>query len=158
MRHYESLLLARETGSIEDQLEANSSVSLVLARVSQLLRMVARSMGGEDPEPALPMTEGGSHNGRGYSGPSDVTDWALERECELVRLEKENEELRRMVDVLYSTSQLPSASNLPRQSPIVRSCSRQPSSPAFPGPRRPSRRGGSMDGSEVGPRVDSTLL
>ena len=69
-----------------------------------MLRAVIRLLNGEEPEPpaASPFQEGGSND----SGSSvlrvrpdiidemDQSEWALERECELARLEKENEELR----------------------------------------------------------------
>ncbi|TDL17834.1 hypothetical protein BD410DRAFT_793870 [Rickenella mellea] len=112
-RHYEAQLLARESRSMEDQLSANSALSVIVARVSQRLRKVIRSMNGETPSsgttPAsllLTDVDGGDFSVGGAGGgerepevwgATEDSDWALERECELERLAKENEELRRMI-------------------------------------------------------------
>ncbi|TDL17831.1 hypothetical protein BD410DRAFT_806974 [Rickenella mellea] len=46
-RHCEAQLLARESRAMEYQLSANSALSVIVARVSQRLRKVIRSMNGE---------------------------------------------------------------------------------------------------------------
>jgi len=41
----------------------------------------------------------GEEGAGGYAGTEGREDWALERECEIARLEKENEELRRLLEI-----------------------------------------------------------
>ena len=97
MRHYEKLLLSGESESLEKQLTSQTALSSCVEKVSRLLRLTLRSLGGEDPEalPAKDMDDSPfklSQNG-------DETDWALQREVEIVRLERENQELRHMLAV-----------------------------------------------------------
>lgn len=96
----------------------SSSQSESLARLAQYVRMTIRSLAGEDPESATnpsadlesfqissdsasasaPYPEG--YREGGYSGsPPPLEDWALEREIEITRLEKENEELRGLLGI-----------------------------------------------------------
>ncbi|KZT44411.1 hypothetical protein SISSUDRAFT_15202 [Sistotremastrum suecicum HHB10207 ss-3] len=100
-RHYERLVLSRETADLTQELANATNASLVMSRLSSSLRAALRLEGGEEPESEGPRSEDLLDEGRGYKGPDTETevDWALERECELVRLEKENEELRRMLGV-----------------------------------------------------------
>ena len=66
-RHYEALLLSRDTQNLDEGLLSNTMLSESLQRLAFFLRGLLES-----------------------------EDWALERECEISRLEKENEELRRL--------------------------------------------------------------
>jgi len=96
MRSYESMLLSSETTALSDQLAVDTSISVLIARCSHLLRTVLRLMGGEEPESSSTSPEDSGLNESRNTNPEmmDSLDWALERECELVRLQKENEELR----------------------------------------------------------------
>ncbi|CAL1712754.1 unnamed protein product [Somion occarium] len=124
IRDYERKLLIRETEELVKALECTSSQSLSLTRLGQTLRAMTRSLNGEEPE-YLPEdfdAEGASSNDPNHiasslslSLPSGVNslelnetevgqkekelaaaEWALERECELARLERENEHLRKL--------------------------------------------------------------
>ncbi|CAL1694291.1 unnamed protein product [Somion occarium] len=148
-RHYENLLLARETSSVQADLRSNASISSSLQRLAQNLRNLMRSMAGEDPEsssshqaqtlqqpslqvpdpqkdcspstyPPHPYPETQAHTDQ--PTPSDIrassssdgltqedesllsllssqSDWALEREAEIARLEAENEHLRSLLGI-----------------------------------------------------------
>jgi hypothetical protein len=86
------MLLSRETATITHELEETAKISVGLARISELLRSSLRSVGGEVP------AEGGTDDALFFEGMTpDV--WSLERECELVRLEKENEALRGLLEL-----------------------------------------------------------
>lgn len=53
-----------------------------------------------DVSELLSLLEGLDNNaGRGYNGADGREDWALERECEISRLERENDELRKMLGI-----------------------------------------------------------
>lgn len=86
------MLLSRETATIKHELEETGKISIGLARISELLRSSLRAIGGEVP------TEGGGDENPLLSGMT-VDVWSLERECELVRLEKENEALRGLLEL-----------------------------------------------------------
>ncbi|THH11022.1 hypothetical protein EW145_g947 [Phellinidium pouzarii] len=110
---YESLLVSSETAALSEQLTADTSVSFVFAQCSRRLRMVIRLLGGERPRtpspsltPPLSATKDvdddvprGTLETRCESELShpEAFDWALEREIELARLEKENAELRMLL-------------------------------------------------------------
>ncbi|KAF8519392.1 hypothetical protein BU17DRAFT_33409, partial [Hysterangium stoloniferum] len=79
-RHYESLLLSRETSLLSSDLAASTAYYYSLGRISELLRAALRAAGGELLED--------------------------ERESELARLEFENQELRRMLGILPPPSPL----------------------------------------------------
>jgi len=122
-RHYETLLLARESQSLTTDLTASENTSQAFQRLSKNLRGLFRSMAGEDPDdPGVisdfqHQVEDGAEtddsdtdlqtllqaldkeNTGGYIGTEGREDWALERECEIARLEKENEELRRLLGI-----------------------------------------------------------
>jgi hypothetical protein len=85
VRDYEAKLLVREEEAVTQDLATSTAVSQSLARLSHSLRHSLRSLGGEDAD--------------GDEEPSEGAIWALEREAELARLEKENEMLRRMLGV-----------------------------------------------------------
>ncbi|KAJ6623073.1 hypothetical protein B0H10DRAFT_1786993 [Mycena sp. CBHHK59/15] len=118
-RHYEALLLARETQNLSLDLVSGTDLARSLQRVSQLLRGMLRSMAGEDPEqpPHNDLDYDGGEgfvdptelealvhaldeNGApGYTGTEGREDWAFERECEIARLEQENAQLRRLLGI-----------------------------------------------------------
>ncbi|KAJ7043995.1 hypothetical protein C8F04DRAFT_1071248 [Mycena alexandri] len=126
-REYESQLLARQEDSDSHDLGSSTTVYESLGRISHVLRQLLRAQGGEPPEPEPePSPEGQSSEApkplhvdarepwttlaarEPWTAPSVTgADHALEREIELARLEKENEELRRMLGVAppqnYST-------------------------------------------------------
>ncbi|EIN12550.1 hypothetical protein PUNSTDRAFT_97325 [Punctularia strigosozonata HHB-11173 SS5] len=95
IREYEARLMDREDAELGAALGASAAVSQSVGRMSRLLRRALRAAQGED----------------GYYAPADVrarigeeewaeagvSEWALERECELARVERENEELRRLL-------------------------------------------------------------
>jgi hypothetical protein len=95
IREYEAQLLAREEEDATQDLASSTAISQSLARLSLSLRQFMRSIGGEDqiPEPSPHSSEEEQVDGTPNS------DWSLERECELARLEKENEVLKRMLGV-----------------------------------------------------------
>ncbi|TFK41994.1 hypothetical protein BDQ12DRAFT_720014 [Crucibulum laeve] len=123
-RHYETLLLTRDTQSMSTDLTANANTSQSLQRLALYLRGLLRSMSGENPEhdPHYQYNLDPDYDGSGfgitnleelqslvealdqkgaagYSGTEGREDWALERECEISRLERENDELRRLLGI-----------------------------------------------------------
>jgi len=98
IREYEAKLLAREEENSKRDLDTSTAISLSLARLSYLLRQVLRSQNGEDTE--SPVTRTDDDENREPWIVSAVSDYALERDIELARLEKENEELRRLMGLL----------------------------------------------------------
>ncbi|KAJ7492222.1 hypothetical protein FB451DRAFT_1217454 [Mycena latifolia] len=120
-RHYETLLLTRETQNLSLDLASGTDLARSLQRVSQLLRGMLRSMAGEDTDLPNPDPDyDGGESGAGFIDPSDLQalvnaldetgqggyagtegreDWAFERECEIARLEQENAELRRLLGI-----------------------------------------------------------
>lgn len=111
-RHYETLLISREAQGTTAELTTSTAYSQSISRLSDLLRHALRSLNGEDPtsspsaedEPSL-----SDDNAPGYAGTSGREDWALEREAEVVRLELENEELRRLLGISNSSAAPPGA-------------------------------------------------
>jgi hypothetical protein len=105
VRAGEEQAIAREDGVLESSLAVSNQTSNAFTRVSQLLRQTMRSLAGEDlPNP--PTSEAyaayleDSLPPGAEPGEWDAVaraDWALERECELARLEDENRTLRRML-------------------------------------------------------------
>ena len=91
---------------MQNELSSNVAVSESLQRLSAKLHALLHSMAGEDPSDA---------HKDGELGSSEETeslldrlldnreDWAMERESEISRLEKENEELRKMLGIDKST-------------------------------------------------------
>ncbi|KAJ7116800.1 hypothetical protein C8R43DRAFT_1038122 [Mycena crocata] len=116
-RHYEALLLTRETQNLSLDLASGTDLARSLQRVAQLLRGMLRSMAGEDTNLPEGDYEGGNGdfvdpsdlqalvnaldetNQPGYAGTEGREDWAFERECEIARLEEENTELRRLLGI-----------------------------------------------------------
>ncbi|KAG7452123.1 uncharacterized protein BT62DRAFT_926343 [Guyanagaster necrorhizus] len=123
-RHYEALLMARENQTLSADLSSSTNMSRSLERLSHNLRNLLRSMAGENPD-AEPHHlrsqseveyEDGSSNmlidpvelqslldaldeHASYTNASGREDWAMERECEIARLERENSELRKMLGI-----------------------------------------------------------
>jgi hypothetical protein len=86
VREYEEKLLTREEATATQELAHSLAISQSFARLSNSMRSYTRAFGGE--EKMLPEgTDGGT------------AEWALSREIELARLEKENDMLRRMLGV-----------------------------------------------------------
>ncbi|KAL0960999.1 hypothetical protein HGRIS_005992 [Hohenbuehelia grisea] len=130
IREYETKLLALEEDNVTQDLATTTAMSESLARLSHVLRQVLRLQGGEEPEPNPTGPTDTSAVSGPVPGPSTQPDpstsapgtenmeyfdedrepWtsisaagaghALEREIELSRLEKENEELRRMLGLV----------------------------------------------------------
>ena len=114
-RHYEALLLSRETQNLDDGLITNTILSESLQRLAFYLRGLLKSMVGENSENFDTDYDGSGFASAnveelytllealdersGYLGVEGSQDWALERECEISRLEKENEELRRLLGI-----------------------------------------------------------
>ncbi|KAH9911501.1 uncharacterized protein B0H18DRAFT_892721 [Fomitopsis serialis] len=132
LREYESAIVQRETEALDAALSANNSRSESLARLGRLLRALMKKFNGEDvssceaamavdapsgpvastshipPPPSLGPQPG--------EGPTDdgklhrriiATEWALERESELARLERENEELRILLRGVLNAETVP---------------------------------------------------
>lgn len=93
IRQYESLIMASETLSLQGQLTVDNQLSSLIATCSRLLRMVLRLLGGEDPEPPSPPSDELDM----HDLSEDPIDLPMDRETELARLEKENEELRMLL-------------------------------------------------------------
>ncbi|KZT27550.1 hypothetical protein NEOLEDRAFT_1060281 [Neolentinus lepideus HHB14362 ss-1] len=127
-RHYETLILSRETHTLHTDLSANSTAAHSLQRLSETLRALMRSLQGEEPpQPqSQPQSQSNSQSDSPQPDsqnpppegeerdpsqsppehePSDEDDlipdynWALERETEIARLEAENEYLRQLLSI-----------------------------------------------------------
>lgn len=96
IREFESKLLAREEENARAELQASATISNAIARLSYLFRQLLRAQGGEALEDTSPDDE--SEERETWST-TQSAEHALEREIELERLQKENEELRRMLGV-----------------------------------------------------------
>jgi hypothetical protein len=92
-------LLAREEENANADLQTNIIVSDAVSRISNLLRQLLRVQGGEEVEPHVPADEAEEREPWTLG---QSAEQALEREIELARLEKENEELRRMLGMIPS--------------------------------------------------------
>ncbi|TCD70566.1 hypothetical protein EIP91_002912 [Steccherinum ochraceum] len=123
IREYEHKLLVRETEELIRTLSASSSMSTSLAKLGTLLRSAMRTLNGEDPD-SVPEADSEDQHADDFhrpynsstltlTAPADLVEaavddekdkelaaaeWALERECELSRLEQENAHLRRLLD------------------------------------------------------------
>ncbi|KAH7915719.1 hypothetical protein BJ138DRAFT_917687 [Hygrophoropsis aurantiaca] len=105
-RHYEALLLACDSQNLYADLSSETNISTSLQRLAQHLRALLRTMSGEDPEQIAEHSDDAPVDINALvqaldaeTGTEVRDDWALERECEIMRLEKENEELRRMLGI-----------------------------------------------------------
>ncbi|KAK7048248.1 hypothetical protein R3P38DRAFT_2868237 [Favolaschia claudopus] len=114
-REYESQLLARQEECDSQDLGSSTTIYESLGRISHVLRQLLRAQGGEqleEPSPASPPEVDPSvpqhveerepwttlAAREPWTMPAVTgADYAMEREIELARLEKENEELRRML-------------------------------------------------------------
>lgn len=98
IRHYESNLLQLEEDNSSKELEASTRISESISRMSEVLRNCLREVGGERTS-----SEGGEEDldllerEPWQSTEAAHAEWALEREIELARLERENEELRALI-------------------------------------------------------------
>ena len=109
IRDFESRILSLQDEDSAKRLTASTAQSESLARLSRSFRQFMRSIGGEGPSSDdSPKTD----DLESWSAASSSAEWALERDCELARLEKENDELRRMIsaDVRDSRAQKSNAS------------------------------------------------
>ncbi|PFH53922.1 hypothetical protein AMATHDRAFT_136603 [Amanita thiersii Skay4041] len=88
IREYETKLLALEDQNSGDELRLSTASSSSITRIAHLLRQLLRAQGGEEVKSVEEL------EGRGWVG---WTDYGLEREIELGRLERENELLRSLM-------------------------------------------------------------
>lgn len=91
-------MLARQEEYVAQDLSTSTAISESLVRMSHLLRQFLRSMGGEDTDPSTTRVDD-EENREPWSSVA-ASGHSLEREIELARLEKENEELRRMMGLV----------------------------------------------------------
>lgn len=105
-RHYEGLLLACDSQNQYTDLTSETKTAVGLQRLAHTLRALHRSMSGEEPElnddgtPDSPIDITALLQTLDQQAESEIRDdWALEREIEISRLEKENEELRKMLGI-----------------------------------------------------------
>ena len=99
IREYETKLLELEDENSSRELKQSTETSESLRRIAHILRQLLRVQEGEDvssPERREIEEEWAPWKSIGQVS----ADHALEREIELARLEKENEELRRMMGLL----------------------------------------------------------
>ncbi|KAI6044828.1 hypothetical protein EDC04DRAFT_2560725 [Pisolithus marmoratus] len=109
IRDYESKLLKKESENLLRALTTSTSESVSLGRMSSALRKLMRVLNGEDAPP-----HSGSSSPDSASSPENEMfefdegrkyDRALEQEIELVRLQKENIILRRMLNLQLPESE-----------------------------------------------------
>ncbi|KAL6307635.1 hypothetical protein BKA93DRAFT_815671 [Sparassis latifolia] len=114
-QHYENLIVARETSLLQADLSSNNAVTHSLQRISENLRALLRTLAGEESDlsdnseasRAASAADSDGEDERGLNqtdgelleGLLGRQDWALERESEIARLEKENEELRKILGI-----------------------------------------------------------
>lgn len=97
IRKYEAVLLTKEAEQQMEELDTNMAFSSSVSMLGKNLRKALRALDGEDAQ------ESGDER-------DDITvlaasEWALDRECELARLERENAELRRMLGLEVEVEQ-----------------------------------------------------
>ena len=82
---------------MQQELSQTMAISVALGNISNLLRQTLRATGGEDPT-------SGSDDDDDYLFPGKQSQeaWSLERDCELVRLQRENEHLQALLAVEQS--------------------------------------------------------
>lgn len=97
IREFESKLLAREEENANEELQTNATISNAITRLSYLFRQLLRAHGGETSEGTSPSDEAEEREPWTLAQSSEH---ALEREIELERLQKENQELKRMLGVI----------------------------------------------------------
>ncbi|KAG5341616.1 hypothetical protein C0989_008595 [Termitomyces sp. Mn162] len=108
IREYETKILARQDDYVTQDLASAVTFSQSLARISRLLRQFLRSLNGEDLDLPIPRQNGEDH--RESWTTTAASEYALERETELTRLEIENEELRRMLGLAAAPTTRPNIS------------------------------------------------
>jgi hypothetical protein len=81
--------LAKEAEQLMEDLDANMAFSSSVSTLGKNLRKALRALDGEDTQK--------TGEERDDMTVLAASEWALDRECELARLEKENVELRRML-------------------------------------------------------------
>jgi len=97
IRKYEASLLTKEAEQLMEDLDANMAFSSSVSTLGKNLRKTLRALDGEDAQ------ESGDE--RDEMALLASSEWALDRECELARLEKENAELRRMLGLEVEVEQ-----------------------------------------------------
>jgi len=100
-RQYERQLLNHETTVMQQELSQTMAISVALGNISNLLRQTLRATGGEEPS-------SGSSDDEDYLFPGKQSQeaWSLERDCELVRLQRENEHLQALIAVEQSDTSI----------------------------------------------------
>lgn len=98
-RHYETLLQSREATTANNELVNSAHVTTSLQRLQQNLRLLLRSLHGEEPENWQDDQDKSLEELGGFLEDNVREDWALEREREIARIEKENEELRKILGI-----------------------------------------------------------
>ncbi|KIK59834.1 hypothetical protein GYMLUDRAFT_1003696 [Collybiopsis luxurians FD-317 M1] len=110
IRQYESNLLQLEEENSSKELETSTRISESISRLSEMLRNCLREVGGERTSRRALSDHAEVDNGSEVEEDPDLlerepwqsnnaahAEWALEREVELARLERENEELRMLI-------------------------------------------------------------
>ncbi|KAF9267541.1 hypothetical protein L218DRAFT_894979 [Marasmius fiardii PR-910] len=109
IKEYETKLLALEETNATHDLATNTAISDSLAQISRLLRQCLRAQGGEsifetgDDQELEEVAQSIYEREPWSSRDATQAERALEREIELARLGKENEELRRMLGLQTHT-------------------------------------------------------
>ncbi|KAL5636212.1 hypothetical protein ACGC1H_004881 [Rhizoctonia solani] len=146
-RHYETMVLQLQAQTQAVVLNASTNHSQAVSRLSNLLRLLLRSFNGEDatfdpatlPDPRalcdpahpdhakalellekLPSSETPASDSNDPDEADARSDWALEREIEICRLEQENDTLRRLLAIHTGQSLPEGTSDSPASSSIVR--------------------------------------
>jgi len=104
--------LAKEAEQLTEDLDTNMAFSSSISTLGKNLRKALRTLDGEDTP------EGGDE--RDDMAILAASEWALDRECELARLERENAELRRMMGLEVEVEQ--TSISLPNLSTTGSSC------------------------------------
>ncbi|KAL4067364.1 hypothetical protein V8B97DRAFT_1873972 [Scleroderma yunnanense] len=101
--HYEGLLLACDSQSQYTSLSNQTCTAHSLQCLAFSLRALYRTLIGEDPEATatepLDLHELIQALSDDAPSPGIQDDWAMERECEIARLQKENEDLRKALGI-----------------------------------------------------------
>lgn len=118
IREFESRILSLQDEDSAKRLAASTAQSESLARLSRSFRQLMRTVGGEEADRPSSDDSPKTEDFESWSVASSA-ELALERDCELARLEKENEELRRMlgVDMRDSRAQSSNANEPPTTVP-----------------------------------------
>ncbi|KAI9058144.1 hypothetical protein FKP32DRAFT_1659199 [Trametes sanguinea] len=114
MRQYESVIIERETEALQATLTENNARSESLVRISRLLRAVLRKLGGEDIQAYEAYLQAQIRAAKSPASSTSrvaVAEWSLEREIELARLQRENEELRALLNGLLKPNTPSTAPN-----------------------------------------------